>query len=80
MCDEHLGVIGEDGDLKDDYGHFIGNRDELIHTMWSRLRISRDAEGVQTRTEKILRREMLNSLYFCVLYVTYYGESQTIDA
>ena len=46
------------------YGHIIGIRDELMHTTWSGLWISRDAEGVQTRAEKILRREMLISPIF----------------
>ena len=77
---EHLGIVGDDGNLKDDYSHIIGIRDELMHTTWSGWWISRDAEGVQTRAEKILRREMLISLSFCVLYVTYYRESLNVDA
>ena len=50
-----------------------------MHTTWSRLGISRDAEGVQTRAENILRREMLISLSFVFRYVTYYRESLNVD-
>ena len=59
---EHLDVVGDDGNLKDDYGHIIGIREELMHTRWSRLWMSRDTEGVQTRSGKMVPREMFMSL------------------
>ena len=80
MCVEHLGVVGDDGNLKDDYGQIIGIRDEPMHTMWGRVWISRDTEGVQTRAKEILRRETLISLSLCVLFVTFYRESLNVDA
>ena len=64
---KHLGVVGDDGNLKDDYGHINGIREELMHTRWSSLWIFRDTESVHTRARKIVRREMLNSLSFCLI-------------
>ena len=77
---EHLGVVGDDGNLKDDYGHIIGIREELMHTRWSRLWLPRDTEGVQTRERKIVRREILISLSVVFRCVTYYRESLNVDA
>ena len=77
---EHLGVIGDDGNLKDNYGHIIRIREELMHTRWSRLWISRSTEGVHTRARKIVRRGILISLSFVFRYVTYYRESLNVDA
>ena len=58
-------VEDDEGNLYDDCGEIIGIRDELMHSIWSSLWISRDTEGVQTRARKIVRREMLISLSFC---------------